>query len=229
MGPRGPTSHPFGREAVGNRLRSVIFSDRAEAGRKLGEALGPRPGALILGIPRGGVVIAREAAEITGGELDVIVPRKLGAPMNPELGIGAVAADGTTVLDERLVRALGVSEQYIAKEVARQVEEIHRRLEMYRRGRPPLELAGRECVVVDDGVATGGTAEVALRSSKAQGATKVTLGVPVAPLESLGRLRGACDEVVCLETPSPFAAVGQWYESFPQVSDGEVLEALGVS
>src|SRR6266540_2111405 len=95
-----------------------FFADRAEAGRKLGEALGPRPDALILGIPRGGVVIAREAAAITGGELDVIVPRKLGAPMNPELGIGAVAADGTTVLDERLVRAIGVSDQYIAKEVA---------------------------------------------------------------------------------------------------------------
>ena len=207
----------------------MIFSDRAEAGKKLGEALGPRPDALILGIPRGGVVIAREVAAITGGELDVIVPRKLGAPMNPELGIGAVAADGTTVLDERLVRALGVSERYIAKEVARQVEEIQRRIDMYRRGRRPLEIGERECVVVDDGVATGGTAEVALRSCKAQGASKVTLGVPVAPTESLDRLRAACDEVVCLETPSPFAAVGQWYTSFPQVSDEEVLEALGVT
>ena len=206
----------------------MIFSDRAEAGRKLGEALGPRPDALILGIPRGGVVIAREVAAITGGELDVIVPRKLGAPTNPELGIGAVAADGTTVLDERLVGALGVSEAYIAKEVARQVEEIHRRLDMYRRGRPPLELHGRACVVVDDGVATGGTAEVALRSCRAQGASRVTLAVPVAPEESLGRLRAACDEVVCLETPAPFAAVGQWYASFPQVGDEEVLEALGV-
>lgn len=206
----------------------MIFSDREEAGRKLGETLGPRPGALILGIPRGGVVIAREAAAIAGGELDVIVPRKLGAPMNPELGIGAVAADGTTVLDQRLVNALGVSELYIAKEVARQIEEIQRRVDLYREGRPPLDLAGRECVVVDDGVATGGTAEVALRSCRAQGAATVVLAVPVAPEESLDRLRAACDEVVCLETPSPFAAVGQWYASFPQVSDAEVLEALGV-
>jgi putative phosphoribosyl transferase len=206
----------------------MIFSDREEAGRKLGEALGPRSGALILGIPRGGVVVAREVSEITEGELDVIVPRKLGAPMNPELGIGAVAADGTTVLDERLVDALGVSEQYIAKEVARQVEEIQRRLAMYRRGRPPLDVRGRDCVVVDDGVATGGTAEVALRSCRSQGAAKVTLAVPVAPEESLPRLRAACDEIVCLDTPSPFAAVGQWYVSFPQVSDEEVLDALGV-
>src|SRR5919106_1909892 len=161
---RGPSrldKSPVRPRAGGTRLGPVIFSDRADAGRKLGEALGPRPDALILGIPRGGVVIAREVAAITGGELDVIVPRKLGAPMNPELGIGAVAADGTTVLDERLVGALGVSDQYIAKEVARQIEEIHRRVDLYRRGRPPLEVAGRDCVVVDDGVATGGTAEVA--------------------------------------------------------------------
>jgi len=204
----------------------VIFSDRREAGRKLGEALGARPGSLVLGIPRGGVIVAREAADATGGELDVIVPRKLGAPSNSELGIGAVVADGTTVLDGRLVAALGVSEAYIAKEVARQIAEIHRRLGIYRRGRPPLAVAGREVVVVDDGVATGGTAEVALRSLKSQDATKVTLGVPVAPRESLDRLAAVADEIVCLASPEPFAAVGQWYSRFDQVSDDEVLEAL---
>jgi putative phosphoribosyl transferase len=203
-----------------------MFADRREAGRKLGEALGARPGALILGIPRGGVIVAREAADATGGELDVIVPRKLGAPANSELGIGAVAADGTTVLDRRLVAALGVPDEYIAKEVAIQVAEIHRRLDMYRRGRPPLQIGDRDVVVVDDGVATGGTAEVALRSCKAQGAATVTLAVPVAPVESLGRLSAVCDEVVCLSTPSPFAAVGQWYRSFDQVTDDEVLQAL---
>jgi predicted phosphoribosyltransferase len=206
-----------------------MFSDRREAGRKLGEALGPRPGALILGIPRGGVVVAREVAGVTGGELDVIVTRKLGAPMNSELGIGAVAPDGTTVLDERLVRAIGVSDEYLAKEVARQVGEIHRRLDMYRRGKPPLQPAGRDCIVVDDGIATGGTAEVALVSLKKQGASKVTLAVPVAPEESLARIGPHADEIVCLETPSPFAAVGQWYTRFDQVSDEEVLDALGVA
>jgi len=204
----------------------VIFSDRREAGRKLGEALGARPGALILGIPRGGVIVAREVADITGGELDVIVTRKLGAPSNPELGMGAVAADGTTVLDERIVAALGVSEEYLAKEVAGQVGEIHRRLDMYRGGRPPLKAAGRECVVVDDGIATGGTAEVALRSLKRQGAATVILAIPVAPEESLARLASVADEVVCLESPAPFAAVGQWYARFDQVLDEEVMEAL---
>ena len=204
----------------------MIFSDRREAGRKLGEALGARPGALILGIPRGGVIVAREVADITGGELDVIVTRKLGAPSNPELGMGAVAADGTTVLDERIVAALGVSEEYLAKEVAGQVGEIHRRLDMYRGGRPPLKAAGRECVVVDDGIATGGTAEVALRSLNRQGAATVILAIPVAPEESLARLASVADEVVCLESPAPFAAVGQWYARFDQVSDEEVMEAL---
>src|SRR5437867_7839237 len=159
----------------------MIFSDRGEAGRKLGAALGERPGALVLGIPRGGVIVASEVATAIGGRLDVIVTRKLGAPGNPELGIGAVAADGTTVLDERLVRAMGVPDEYIAREVARQVQEIHRRLDVYRRGRPPLAVEGRTCVVVDDGVATGGTAEVALRSVRRQRAREVILAVPVAP------------------------------------------------
>jgi predicted phosphoribosyltransferase len=204
----------------------VIFSDRREAGRKLGEALGQRPGALVLGIPRGGVVVAAEAAKATGGTLDVVVPRKLGAPINPELGIGAVAPDGTTVLDERLVRTLGVSDDYIETEVAGQLEEIRRRQEIYRAGRPPLEIAGRDVIVVDDGIATGGTAEVALRSLKSQGARSVTLAVPVAPAESVARLGELADEVVVLATPEPFAAVGQWYAHFNQVSDDEVLEAL---
>ena len=207
----------------------MIFTDRREAGRKLGEALGTRPGALVLGIPRGGVIVAAEVAESIDGRLDVIVTRKLGAPGNPELGIGAVAENGTTVLDQRLVSALGVSDQSVAKELARQVEEIHRRLAVYRRDRPPLEVKGEACIVVDDGVATGGTAEVALRSLRRQGAAGVILAVPVAPQESIDRLRAAADEVVCLASPLPFASVGQWYVTFPQVSDDEVLAALAAS
>lgn len=193
----------------------------------LGEALGERAGALVLGIPRGGVIVAVEVAPVTRGMLDVVVPRKLGAPANPELGIGAVAADGTTVLDERLVNALRVTEEYIAAEVARQLKEIKRRLALYRAGRPRLSVSGRDCIVVDDGIATGGTAEVAVRSLRAQGARSVVLAVPVAPYESIERLSAVADEVVCLATPEPFAAVGQWYAHFPQVSDAEVLVALG--
>ena len=204
----------------------MIFADRREAGRKLGAALGERPGALVLGIPRGGVVVAAEAAPSVRGTLDVVVPRKLGAPGNPELGIGAVAPDGTTVLDDRLVAALAVTGDYIANEVTRQVDEIRRREELYRSGRPALDVTGRDCIVVDDGIATGGTAQVALRSLTRRGARSVVLAIPVAPTSSLERLRSEADEVVCLETPEPFAAVGQWYGYFPQVSDDEVLEAL---
>ena len=204
----------------------MIFTDRREAGRKLGDALGKRPLALLLAIPRGGVVVAAAAIPATGATLDVVVPRKLGAPMNPELGIGALASDGTTVLDERLVHALGVSENYIAKEVAQQLEEIRRREQIYRAGRPPLDVNGKDVVVVDDGVATGGTAEVALRSLRSQGAGSVTLAVPVAPAQTMERLREFADETVVLSMPEPFAAVGQWYQHFPQVSDDEVLEAL---
>jgi putative phosphoribosyl transferase len=204
----------------------VIFADRREAGRKLGEALGERPEALVLGIPRGGVTVAAEVAGATGGTLDVVVPRKLGAPMNPELGIGAVASDGTAVLDEALVRTLGVNDDYIAAEVGRQVGEIRRRLEIYRAGRPPLDVSGRVCIVVDDGVATGGTAEVAIRSLIKQGARSVVLAVPVAPAETVARLRDVAADVVCLASPVPFSSVGQWYARFPQVSDAEVLDAL---
>lgn len=180
----------------------------------------------MLGIPRGGVTVAAEVAAATGGILDVVVPRKLGAPSNPELGIGAVASDGTTVLDERLVDALRVTDEYIAAEVARQLDEIKRRLEIYRARRPPLDVAARDVIAVDDGIATGGTAEVALRSLKAQGARSVVLAVPLAPRESIERLGKIADEVVVLATPEPFAAVGQWYARFPQVSDAEVLDAL---
>lgn len=184
------------------------------------------PGALVLGIPRGGVIVAAEVATAIGGRLDVVVPRKLGAPANPELGIGAVAEDGTTVLDERLVRLLGVSEEYLTREVALQISEIHRRVALYRRGREPLQVAGSRCIVVDDGIATGGTAEVAVRSLKRRAAEAVVLAVPVAPAESLERLAGLADEVVCLATPEPFSSVGQWYVRFPQVSDEEVLAVL---
>lgn len=206
----------------------MIFSDRIEAGVKLGERLAGEagPDTIVLGIPRGGVVVAREVARALGVPLDVIVPRKLGAPANPELAIGAVAPDGTLVLDERLVRMLGVSDEYIARESERQIEEIHRRLDAYRGGRPPLRVDGRTCIVVDDGVATGSTAQAACESIKRQGAKRVTLAVPVAPPDTVGRLASVADEVVALATPEPFHAVGQWYLHFPQVSDEEVVDAL---
>lgn len=204
----------------------MIFRNRIEAGQKLASLLSGGPGALVLAIPRGGVIVAREVARALGAPLDVIVPRKLGAPHNPELGIGAVGPDGATVLDERLVRALGVTEEYVTAEVERQLEEIRRREKAYRAERPPLEVAGRTCIVVDDGIATGGTARAAVRSLKNMGAARVVLAVPVAPAESVPVLREDADEVVVAETPEPFRAVGQWYVHFEQVTDQEVIAAL---
>jgi len=205
----------------------VMFEDRAEAGRELAGALAhlASEDVVVLGIPRGGVEVAAEVARAHGWPLDTVIPRKIGAPGNPELGIGAIAP-GVRVLDQRMLRALGVTRDYLEREIAEQEEEIQRRAEAYRGGRPPLEVAGRVAVVVDDGVATGGTAAAALRWAGSQGAARVILAVPVAPPEAAKRLSEEADQVICLETPEPFLAVGQWFRSFPQTSDDEVVSLL---
>lgn len=205
----------------------MIFEDRLDAGTRLAEALKERAGpkAVILGIPRGGVIVAEVVARTLGAPLDVVVPRKIGAPGNPELGLGAVAP-GVRVLDPWLIERLGVSEAYLEREIASEEREIERRLHAYREGRPPVDIAGRTAVVVDDGVATGGTAVAALRWARAQGAAEVILAVPVAPPQTIDRLRAEADEVVALATPEPFFAVGEWYRDFDQTSDAEVVAAL---
>jgi putative phosphoribosyl transferase len=204
-----------------------MFDDRFEAGRRLAEALAhlADEDVVVLGVPRGGVEVAAEVARERGWPLDIVIPRKVGAPFNPELGLGAVAP-GVRVLDQRMIDQLGVSEDYLEEEIAIQEEEIRRRTEAYRGGRPPVELRGRVAVVVDDGVATGGTAAAALRWAKAAGASRVVLAIPVAPREAVARLSKEADEVVCLATPEPFFAVGQWYERFAQTSDQEVVGLL---
>lgn len=204
-----------------------MFQDRAEAGRRLAEALAHlgREDAVVLAIPRGGVQVGAEVARMWGWSLDIVIPRKVRAPGNQELGLGAVAP-GVRVLDERMVRALHVSPEYLEKEIAVEEEEIRRRSEAYRAGRPPVDLQGKVAVVVDDGVATGGTATAAVRWARAQGAARVILAVPVAPAEALANLAKEADEVVCLATPEPFYAVGQWYASFPQIPDQEVVRML---
>lgn len=208
----------------------MIFEDRRDAGHRLAEALAELPGtdAVVLGIPRGGVIVAEVVASELSLPLDVVVPRKIGAPGNPELGLGAVAP-GVRVLDRRMIDRLRVPEAYLDAEVAAQEREIARRLERYRAGRPGLDVSGRVAVVIDDGVATGGTAIAALRWAKAAGAARVVLAVPVAPFSTIERLRGEADEVVALETPEPFYAVGEWYRRFTQTTDDEVVNALAGS
>jgi predicted phosphoribosyltransferase len=211
----------------GAGARVVTFADRRDAGERLAAILGDladRP-TVVLGIPRGGVEVAAVVAGALGAPLDVVVPRKIGAPGNPELGIGAVA-EGVQVLDERLIRVLGVDAAFLEAEIGEQRREIARRVARYRGDRPPPSIAGRTAVVVDDGVATGGTAVAALRWAAAQGAGTVVLAVPVAPPEAIDRLLTEADEVRALETPRYFSSVGQWYEDFPQVPDERVVALL---
>ena len=207
----------------------MIFADRQDAGERLAQALRHlEANALVLAIPRGGVIVGDVVARELGVPLDVVVPRKVGAPGNPELAIGAVAP-GIRVLDTRMVRALGVSERYLEREIATQEAEIERRQQVYRGGRPSQPVSGRVAIVVDDGVATGSTAVAALRWARAQAAERVVLAVPVAPPQTIDRLRVEADEVVALETPQPFLAVGEWYRDFDQTTDEQVVSALARS
>src|SRR5262245_42600482 len=206
----------------------MIFADRVEAGERLGETLREQLGnvdAVVLAIPRGGVIVGEAVARALGAPLDVVVPRKIGAPGNPELAIGAVAP-GIRVLDRRMVGGLSVSDAYLDREIAAQEAEIERRQHAYRQGRPPQPVGGRVAIVVDDGVATGSTAVAALRWAREQGAERVVLAAPVAPPQSLERMRAEADDVLVLETPSPFFAVGEWYRNFDQTSDRQVVDAL---
>ena len=205
-----------------------MFFDRDDAGRQLARALGDLPrDALILAIPRGGVIVARATADELQLPLDVLVVRKLGAPHNPELAIGAIGPNGTITLDEDVLHALpNVPTDYIEREAAEQLREIERRLTMYRGDEPFPDVRGRTTVVVDDGIATGSTARAALRWLRAQGAEPVILAVPVAPEQAMGEFRNEADRVVILAAPQRFFAVGQWYDNFDQVSDDEVVAAL---
>ena len=213
--------------ALGRPGGPHTFTDRHEAGEALADSLAYLDGrdVVVLAIPRGGVEVAAAVAARRGWPLDVVIPRKVRSPGNPELGLGAVAP-GVRFLDDAMLRTLGVSEAYLEREIAHQEAEIRRRQDAYRGGRPPAAIAGKVAVVIDDGVATGGTAAAALRWARAEGASHVVLATPVAPREAAGRLRKEADDVVCLHTPEPFYAVGQWYVSFPQVSDDEVVRLL---
>jgi putative phosphoribosyl transferase len=204
-----------------------LFANRVEAGQKLAAALkNADENAVVLAIPRGGVVVGYEVAQSLKVPLDVIITRKIGAPDNPELAIGAVAEDGTYILDNSLVEMLGVPQEYIEAEVERQKTEIKRRLQKYRGNAAAPRLAGREVIVVDDGVATGSTLKAALLSLTKVGAKSVTVAVPVGPSDTVKELKRHADRVVCLHTPEPFYAIGEFYADFDQTTDEEVTELL---
>lgn len=205
-----------------------MFADRADAGRRLGarlrEVLGDAPGALVLGLPRGGVPVAVEVASALSCELDVLVVRKIGYPSNPEVAYGAIGADGVVMTSGGESGALEAALERIR---ARELAELGRREQLYRAGREPLRLGDRHVVLVDDGIATGATAAAAVRAARALGAVEVTLAVPVAASDARDALAASADRVVVLESPRDFWAVGQWYRHFGQTSDREVIEALG--
>jgi putative phosphoribosyl transferase len=205
-----------------------VFRDRTEAGDLLAERLRDRvvDDPVVLAIPRGGVEVGTRVARALGAPLDVVVPRKLGAPGNPELGIGAVAP-GVRVLHEDLIARLRVSDEELERETADQLKEVERRTSEYRGSRGPPDVAGRTAVIVDDGVATGGTVLAAAAWARRQGAARVILAVPVLPASMVSRLLEAVDEVVYVAAPHLFGSVGEWYEDFRQVSDAEVKAMLG--
>lgn len=210
------------------RYGGGAFADRADAGRQLAEQLSALAAAhpVVVALPRGGVPVAREVASKLGAPLEILAVRKLGAPHNPEYGVGALAEDGTYVVDSEAAQLLGISNGDLDAIVAREAAELGRRVRTYRGDRPPLGLEGRTVIVVDDGVATGVTDTAALRAVRRQHPRHVVLAVPVCSPEALERLRGEADQIVCLQVPRQLRGVSQFYLDFSQVSDEEVLDAL---
>ena len=208
----------------------MMFRDRKDAGAQLAVLLlhlkDKAP--LVLALPRGGVAIGAEIARLLDAPLDIVLVRKIGVPWQPELALGAVADGGTpeVFIDERMQESLAISADYVREETSRQLGELERRRETYCAGRPPVEIAGRTAIVVDDGIATGATMRVALRAVRRRGPSRVVLAAPVAAAETLAALAGDADEAVCVATPEGLGAIGYYYDDFHQMSDDEVTALL---
>jgi len=209
-------------------LNRVLFRNRVEAGQRLGEALKDLKGrdVIVLGIPRGGVVVASEVAEALGAPLDVIITRKVSPPGEPEYALGAVGQDGEVIMDQKAAVSLGVDKGYLEAEIARKRVEVRERTLKFRGERPFPSLAGKVVVVVDDGMATGSSVSAAVLSIKKRGPKEVVVAVPVAPSDAVETLTEDGNRVVCLETPGAFFAIGEFYGDFEQVDDEEVREIL---
>jgi len=203
-----------------------LYRDRRDAGVQLAERLASvqlhQP--VVLAVPRGGVEVGREVARALGAELDLALVRKLRHPMQPELAIGAVGEGGTVVIDDRT--AAGVDRDALQREIETRQGELGERSDLYRQAKSSVDIADRDALLVDDGVATGSTMQAAVEVTRRRGARRVIVALPVAPPQAVDRLKESADEVVCLMAPSDFAAVGQFYQQFDQVDDDEVVQTL---
>ena len=207
---------------------TTCFRDRADAGRRLAERLevfaGRKP--VVVGLPRGGVPVAAEIARTLRAQLDIVLVRKVGVPHRSDLAAGAVGEDGVTVRNDLVLRELGLSWEDFRTQVEREHAELRRRAAAWRTDRKRIDLAGRTVIVVDDGIATGSTVVAAMRVVRDRGAKEIVLAIPVAPPDAVRRMTPLADTVVCLHTPTRFFSVGQWFENFRQIDDGEVRALL---
>lgn len=209
-------------------MGGVIFKDRREAGLRLAQLLRKYCGGdcVVFGIPRGGIEVGYYIATDLDCPLEVTVPRKIGAPLQPELAVGAVAEDGTVYIEEEIVELVGVSEEYVRSAAKRELELIKRRIELYRGGAEIPELSKYNVIVVDDGVATGATMIATLRFLRRKNCSRLVCAAPVAPPEVVQKLRKEADDVVFVATPSPFYAIGQFYQDFRQLTEEDVVRYL---
>lgn len=205
----------------------MLFKNRIDAGRQLAEALDAlsiKEG-IVIGLPRGGVVVAAEIARRLRLPLDVIIPRKIGAPFNPELAIGALV-ENVVLLNDDLIREFNIDASYVKEAIEKEKKEAARRLELFRKGKPPQNLRNQTILVVDDGIATGATMRASLKYLKEKKAKRLIIAVPVGPMDMIEELKKEGYEVICLYSPRTFFAVGQFYEDFPQTEDNEVIQLL---
>ena len=207
----------------------MIFLNRTDAGRKLAghlAAYANRADVIVLGLPRGGVPVAFEVARALHAPLDVFLSRKLGVPGQEELAFGALASGGVCVLDQDLIREVGISPEEVARVTEKAKKELERRERVYRAGRPRLQVEGLTALLVDDGIATGSSIRAGAKALRQMKPARIVIAVPVAPASTCKRLRDEVDELVCLHMPEMFFAIGQFYEDFSQLADGEVIELL---
>ncbi len=209
-----------------------MFRDRVDAGEQLAKKLIHYKGnkdAIAIGLPRGGVPVAYEVSRMLGLPLDIVCPRKIGAPGNPEFAIGAITETGEGMFDTQTIARLRVSNSYIEKEVQKEKQVALARLKAYREGLPPRVLEGKTVILIDDGLATGATMKAAIRSARSQGVLKIVVAIPVSPPSTLDEMEELADEVVCLDAPLYFQAVGQFYEDFSPTEDEEVVALMHLS